>query len=95
MRDTNGKLEDYTILSTLGCGAKSVVYRALWHTTSREVSLKLEPTGEHNQLLNEAYILTSLAGAPGVPKLLSCGTTLDDTQYYSSTNILGMILFCG
>jgi serine/threonine protein kinase len=69
------------------------VHRAFCHSNLQEVSLKLEPVCERSQLLNEAYILTKLAGLPGVPTLLSHGTTLDGSKYYSTTDVIGIFYF--
>jgi serine/threonine protein kinase len=91
VRDTNTqKMEEFTLLSTLGRGAQSVVHRARWHFNSQEVAIKFEPVSDTSQLLNEAYILTKLVGLPGVPGLLSYGITLDRSKYYSATNVLGI-----
>ena len=90
VRDFFGNLEEFTLLSTLGSGAKSVVYRARCHSNSREVSLKLEPASKCSQLLNEADMLTILDGTPGVPTLLSCGMTLDNSNFFSTTDVVGI-----
>lgn len=92
MRSIDGKLEEYTILSTLGHGAQSVVYKARQHSTMRVVSLKLEPSSDQSQLVNEIDVLTALRGMPGVPTLLSYGHTLDGSHFYSSTDVVGMYL---
>lgn len=54
----------------------------------------MEPVSERSQLLNEVYILTKLAGLPGVPTLLSSGETLDKSKFYSTTNIIGIYILC-
>jgi predicted Ser/Thr protein kinase len=88
--DVFGKQREYTILSTLGRGAESVVYRAQCNSERQEVSLKIAPVTEYVQLHNEANMLTVLAGIPGVPTLLSCGMTQDMLYYYSSTDVVGI-----
>jgi serine/threonine protein kinase len=88
--DNDGMTEQFTVLSVLGRGAQSVVYRARCQSTSQEVSLKLEPVNKRSQLLNEVKILKELAGLPGVPTLLSNGSTLDNNHYYSSTDVIGI-----
>jgi len=87
----NGEiLEEYSILSVLGRGARSVVYQARSHATLAEVALKLEPISKNTQLMNEVSILKALAGIRGVPTLISYGFTLDKTQYYSVTDVIGV-----
>jgi len=92
VRDCNTlKIEKFTLLSTLGRGAQSIVHRAFCHSNSQIVSLKLEPISDlSSQLMNEAYFLLQLAGLPGVPTLLSCGSTLDRKRFYSTTDVIGI-----
>lgn len=89
VRNCCSEKEEYTILSTLGQGAESIVYRARCHKTSQQVALKFEPASASCQLTNEIKILAVLAGVPGVPTLLSSGTTLDGLQHYSTIDVVG------
>ncbi|CAD8205221.1 unnamed protein product [Paramecium octaurelia] len=71
-------IQQYKVLSHIGCGSEHLVYKAQFSQNSELYAVKIEKSPRVGQLENEIKMLQKLSGVEGVPQIKQCGLTNDN-----------------